>query len=99
MNPIQDTINRYELLHRKCENYEKKKLSSIMRPEITVNLVHMRNFFSDLITKNPNSITNLVKPHSLDLKVWNTLTSRVNIFLRIKFEEIKNISKSTNNIR
>lgn len=99
MNPIQDTISRYELLHRKCENYDKKKLSSIMRPEITINLVHMRNFFSDLIIKNPNSITNLVKPHSLDLKVWNTLTTRVNIFLRIKFEEIKNISKQNNKSR
>ena len=92
MNPIQDTLNKYELLQRKCESFDKKKIQSILRQEITDNLANMRNFFSELLWKNPNSITNLIKPHSLDLKVWNTLTTRVNQFLKFKFESVKNIS-------
>ena len=90
MNPIQDTLNKYELLQRKCEGYDKRKIQSILRPEITEYLSNMRLFFSDLLFKNSNSINNLIKPHSLDLKVWNTLTSRVNQFLKLKFEAIKN---------
>ena len=93
MNPIQDTLNKYELLQRKCEGYDKRKIQSILRSEITEYLSNMRLFFSDLLFKNSNSINNLIKPHSLDLKVWNTLTSRVNQFLKLKFEAIKNISK------
>lgn len=92
MNPIHTTLHNYETINRRCENYDKKKLNTILRNDINESLGNMRLFFANLIFNTPNSISEIVKPLSLDLKVWNSLTSRVTLLLKHKYEQIKNIS-------